>query len=338
MSRRTALQTATAVGFASLGVFSAAREAYADGYDIWTGECPSYASEHDCSPGCGPSIVHAASCETSGEHKGFHKNDGVTWTLRPNQCYSGTYDGWLWRFTGACGACACGIERRCHDGYINSGSGWVRSICRWTTDCGCEGTVAWPTVRSGARGPDVHAAQHLVSHHGFATDPDGIFGPATQTAVQEFQTSVGLEATGVVNAQTWPRLVVTVRSGDSGDRGRRCARRSGSSSSTATRSPWTVSSGRVPTRRPARSSARPGSPWTASSGSRPGGRCSAGRGERSPAGSCPLPVARPADGPGGAGARAGLRHGRGRLVRARTHLGDHRRARRLLALRLRLNA
>ncbi|RZE55952.1 peptidoglycan-binding protein [Streptomyces albidoflavus] len=219
MSRRTALQTATAVGFASLGVFSAAREAYADGYDIWTGECPSYASEHDCSPGCGPSIVHATSCETSGEHKGFHKNDGVTWTLRPNQCYSGTYDGWLWRFTGACGACACGIERRCHDGYINSGSGWVRSICRWTTDCGCEGTVTWPTVRSGARGPDVHAAQHLVSHHGFATDPDGIFGPATQTAVQEFQTSVGLEATGVVNAQTWPRLVVTVRSGDSGDRG-----------------------------------------------------------------------------------------------------------------------
>ena len=95
----------------------------------------------------------------------------------------------------------------------------MRSICRWTTDCGCEGTVTWPTVRSGARGPDVHAAQHLVSHHGFATDPDGIFGPATQTAVQEFQTSVGLEATGVVNAQTWPRLVVTVRSGDSGDRG-----------------------------------------------------------------------------------------------------------------------
>lgn len=217
LSRRTVLQSATAVGFATLGVFSAAREAYADGYDIWTGECPSYASEHDCSPGCGPSTVHAAACETSGEHEGFHRNDGVTWTLRPNQCYSGTYDGWLWRFTGACGACACGIERRCHDGYFNSGSGWTRSICRWTTDCGCEGTVTWPTVQSGAKGPDVYAAQHLVTHHGFATDPDGIFGPATEKAVKDFQQSVDLEATGIVDPKTWPLLVATVRDGDSGE-------------------------------------------------------------------------------------------------------------------------
>ncbi|RBM19459.1 peptidoglycan-binding protein [Streptomyces sp. PT12] len=216
-SRRTVIQSATAVGFAALGVFGAAREAYADGYDIWTGACPSYASEHDCSPGCGPSTVYAASCETSGANAGFHRNDGVTWTLRPNQCYSGSYDGWLWRFTGACGACGCGIERRCHDGYYNSGSGWVRSICRWTTDCGCEGTVTWPTVRSGARGPDVYTVQHLVSHHGFPTDPDGIFGPATEAAVREFQGAEGLDATGVADPVTWPRLVVTVRRGDSGE-------------------------------------------------------------------------------------------------------------------------
>lgn len=217
LSRRTVLQSATVLGFASLGVFSAAREAYADGYDIWTGECPSYASEHDCSPGCGPSTVHAAACETSGEHEGFHKNDGVTWTLRPNQCYSGTYDGWLWAFSGACGACACGIERRCHDGYFNSGSGWTRSICRWTTDCGCEGAVTWPTVQSGAKGPDVYAAQHLVADHGFTTNPDGIFGPNTETAVKEFQESISVEATGIVDPATWPQLVVTVQDGDRGE-------------------------------------------------------------------------------------------------------------------------
>ncbi|UED87823.1 peptidoglycan-binding domain-containing protein [Streptomyces profundus] len=216
-SRRTVVQGATVVGFAALGVFSAAREAYADGYDIWTGDCPSYASEHDCSPGCGPSIVHVASCETSGEYEGFHKNDGVTWTLRPNQCYSGTYDGWLWRFSSACGACGCGIERRCHDGYFNSGSGWVRSICRWTTDCGCEGAVTWPTVRNGSRGPDVHTVQHLVTEHGFAADPDGIFGPATEAAVREYQGSAALEPTGIVDSTTWPWLVVTVRQGDSGE-------------------------------------------------------------------------------------------------------------------------
>ena len=215
--RRTVLQSATVVGFAALGVFGPARQAYADGYDIWTGECPSYASEHDCSPGCGPSTVHAAACETSGEYEGFHRNDGVTWTLRPNQCYSGSYDGWLWAFSGACGACGCGIERRCHDGYFNSGSGWARSICRWTTDCGCEGALAWPTVRDGSRGPDVHAVQHLVTYHGFATEPDGIFGPNTETAVRDFQTSVDLTATGVVNALTWPHLVVTVRQGDNGE-------------------------------------------------------------------------------------------------------------------------
>ncbi|WP_062213547.1 peptidoglycan-binding protein [Streptomyces sp. NBRC 109706] len=216
-SRRTVVQGATVVGFAALGVFSAAREAYADGYDIWTGDCPSYASEHDCSPGCGPSIVHVASCETSGEYEGFHKNDGVTWTLRPNQCYSGTYDGWLWRFSGACGACGCGIERRCHDGYFNSGSGWVRSICRWTTDCGCEGTVTWPTVRNGSRGPDVYTVQHLVTEHGFATDPDGIFGPNTEAAVRDYQESAALEPTGIVDSATWPWLVVTVRQGDTGE-------------------------------------------------------------------------------------------------------------------------
>ncbi|SOD64369.1 Peptidoglycan-binding (PGRP) domain of peptidoglycan hydrolases-containing protein [Streptomyces zhaozhouensis] len=215
--RRTVLQSATVVGFATLGVFGPARQAYADGYDIWTGDCPSYASEHDCSPGCGPSTVHAAACETSGQYEGFHRNDGVTWTLRPNQCYSGSYDGWLWAFSGACGACGCGIERRCHDGYFNSGSGWVRSICRWTTDCGCEGTVTWPTLQNGSRGPDVHTAQHLVSHHGFTTEPDGIFGPNTATAVENFQESAGLTASGTVDPTTWTHLVVTVRQGDNGE-------------------------------------------------------------------------------------------------------------------------
>lgn len=214
--RRTVLQSATVVGFAALGVFGAAREAYADGYDIWEGACPSYASEHDCSPGCGPSTVHAAACETSGPNEGFHRNDGVTWTLRPNQCYSGSYDGWLWAFSGACGACGCGIERRCHDGYFNSGSGWVRSICRWTTDCGCEGAIAWPTLRDGSRGPDVATAQHLLGFREFPTEPDGIFGPNTETAVTGFQEAQGLQQTGTVNATTWTHLVATVRQGDSG--------------------------------------------------------------------------------------------------------------------------
>ncbi|GAA1905493.1 hypothetical protein GCM10009716_14240 [Streptomyces sodiiphilus] len=217
LSRRRAVQAATAVGFAALGVFSAARQAYADGYEIWEGACPSYAADHDCSPGCGPSTVFADACVTAGTYTGFHKNDGTTWTLRPNQCYAGTYDGWLWRFSGPCGTCGCGIERRCHDGYRNTGSGWVRSICRWTTDCGCPGSVTWPTVRQGDRGPDVATVQHLVTHHGFATGADGIFGPDTLAKVTAFQRDRGLEPTGTVTATEWPLLTLTLRQGDRGD-------------------------------------------------------------------------------------------------------------------------
>lgn len=213
-ARRRVLQAATALGFAAVGLFPAARQAYADGYDIWTGDCPSYASDHNCSPGCGPSTVFAAACATTGEHAGFHKNDGVTWTLRPNQCYSGSYDGWLWRFSEECGTCGCGIERRCHDGYHNTGAGWVRSICRHTTECGCPGAVSWPTTDRGTTGPDAYTVQHLVTHHGFATEADGIFGEDTERQVRLFQEDRGLAATGAADPETWPELAETVRRGD----------------------------------------------------------------------------------------------------------------------------
>ncbi|GAA4919629.1 peptidoglycan hydrolase-like protein with peptidoglycan-binding domain [Stackebrandtia albiflava] len=214
--RRRLFQAATAVGFAAIGVFPAARAAYADGYDIYEGPCPSYAADHDCSPGCGPSTIYAGSCETSGEYTGFHRNDGVTWTLRPNQCYSGSYDGWLWKYAGACGACACSVERRCHDGYRATSSGWVRSICRWNTDCGCQSTVTWPTVRFGDSGANVYVVQHLLTHHDHVLALDGEFGPGTEAAVQAFQTANALRPNGIVKATTWARLVAVARRADEG--------------------------------------------------------------------------------------------------------------------------
>ncbi|WP_433349816.1 peptidoglycan-binding domain-containing protein [Micromonospora sp. CA-111912] len=216
LSRRTLLRAGTAVGMAALSVFPAARRAYADGYTIYAG-CPTYASNHNCSPGCGPSTIFADSCNTSGTNIGFHKNDGVTWILRPNQCYSGTYDGWLWLYQGACGACACSVERRCHDGYKKTSSGWVKSICRWNTKCGCLGTVSWPTTQRTNTGVNVYTVQHLLTARGHATEIDGIFGSDTEAKVKSFQTAAGLGATGVVNATTWPALVITVRSGVTGD-------------------------------------------------------------------------------------------------------------------------
>ena len=40
-------------------------------------------------------------------------------------------------------------------------------------------------------------------------DPDGYFGPGTEVAVRDFQASVGLLATGVIDAATWAALGVT---------------------------------------------------------------------------------------------------------------------------------
>jgi hypothetical protein len=210
-----ALAGGTALGFAALGMFPAVRRALADGYTIYD-RCPSYAADHNCSPGCGPSTIYPDSCVVSGTNLGFHKADGVTWTLRPNQCFSGGYDGWLWLHNAACGACTCYVERRCHDGYRRTSSGWVKSICRWNTRCGCPATVSWPTVRRGAAGTDVYAIQHLVTQRGFPTTADGIFGPNTEARVMDFQRSAGLTADGVVGSATWARLVLTVSRGSGG--------------------------------------------------------------------------------------------------------------------------
>jgi hypothetical protein len=213
VSRRTMFTAGTALGLAAIGVFPAARRAYADGYSIYT-RCPSYATNHDCSPGCGPSTIFADSCETSGANIGFHKDDGITWTLRPNQCYNQTYDGWLWRYQGACGACACYVERRCHDGWRITSSGSIRSICRWNTRCGCLGRVAWPTTRRGETSVNVSTVQELLGFRGYPTTVDGIFGPNTEARVREFESGAGLPVDGIVDAGTWTALVVEVRRGN----------------------------------------------------------------------------------------------------------------------------
>lgn len=124
-----------------LGVVPFARPAVAAGpggrygYRVYRGDCPSYASSHDCEPGCGPSPVYADTCEPSGFYRGWFKNrptDG--YRLRPGQCLSG-YDAWVWRYSGRCHACRRVIEYRCHDGYKLVGGVWFNAICRHVTDC-----------------------------------------------------------------------------------------------------------------------------------------------------------------------------------------------------------
>jgi peptidoglycan hydrolase-like protein with peptidoglycan-binding domain len=58
----------------------------------------------------------------------------------------------------------------------------------------------------GDEGDGVFALQTLLEGLGFDITPSGIFDALTKSAVQEFQTSQGLTANGVVNKRTWAAL------------------------------------------------------------------------------------------------------------------------------------
>ncbi|WP_258534797.1 peptidoglycan-binding protein [Streptomyces sp. PT12] len=76
---------------------------------------------------------------------------------------------------------------------------------------------SWPVIGNGSSGSDVTSAQYLLRSHGHDISADGAFGPATESATVAFQRSRGFAADGIIGAQTWPGLIVTVREGDSGD-------------------------------------------------------------------------------------------------------------------------
>lgn len=77
--------------------------------------------------------------------------------------------------------------------------------------------VNWPTVRQGASGEVVRTIQYLLRQRGQSVTVDGVFGSGTASAVRAFQTSQGLAVDAIVGSETWPVLVVTVRSGSTGD-------------------------------------------------------------------------------------------------------------------------
>ncbi|WP_234313922.1 peptidoglycan-binding protein [Streptomyces sp. NBRC 109706] len=76
---------------------------------------------------------------------------------------------------------------------------------------------SWPVISNGSSGPDVASAQFLLRSHGHDIAADGQFGPATEGATRSFQQSRGYGVDGIIGAETWPGLIVTVRQGDSGD-------------------------------------------------------------------------------------------------------------------------
>ena len=77
--------------------------------------------------------------------------------------------------------------------------------------------LPWPLVKRGQRDFPVRSLQQLLRARNHPVAVDGIFGPNTEAAVKAFQQSKGLAADGIVGPQTWPRLVVQVKRGSTGD-------------------------------------------------------------------------------------------------------------------------
>src|SRR5919198_5513001 len=78
-------------------------------------------------------------------------------------------------------------------------------------------TSPFPLVRRGDNGFPVRPLQRLLCARNHPVAVDGIFGPQTESAVKAFQQSAGVAADGIVGPQTWPKLIVQVRRGSTGD-------------------------------------------------------------------------------------------------------------------------
>ena len=68
-------------------------------------------------------------------------------------------------------------------------------------------TLTLRVLEEGCEGEDVKALQQLLTANGCATDPDGIFGPKTKTAVEKYQRKVDLTADGKAGVLTMGSLM-----------------------------------------------------------------------------------------------------------------------------------
>lgn len=77
--------------------------------------------------------------------------------------------------------------------------------------------LPWPLVKRPSNTFPVRPLQQLLRARKHPVTVDGIFGPKTQAAVKAFQKEKSLNADGIVGPKTWPKLIVTVKKGSTGD-------------------------------------------------------------------------------------------------------------------------
>lgn len=74
----------------------------------------------------------------------------------------------------------------------------------------------WPTYKIGDAGAEVFALQYLLKAHGYNLNADGVFGPITQTQVENFQTDNNLSEDAIVGQETWQKLIIQIAQGKTG--------------------------------------------------------------------------------------------------------------------------
>ena len=87
---------------------------------------------------------------------------------------------------------------------------WVHMDRRYI-GAACGGTAGFPTLRSGNSSTYVLVLQDALNALGYGTSYlDGIFGPATRSALVTYQRNNGLSADGICGCATWRKIVAMV--------------------------------------------------------------------------------------------------------------------------------
>jgi hypothetical protein len=66
-------------------------------------------------------------------------------------------------------------------------------------------------IARGADGQEVRRVQEWLNLHRMGLSIDGDFGPVTQAKIKQFQNEMGIEATGIVDSETYQELVSPMR-------------------------------------------------------------------------------------------------------------------------------